>query len=453
MNVIHYHKGEVETQEIEVVREFPLALKVNGRELATLIASPHELRFLVAGFLRLQGFVRQSSDFHMLSVCEDFGMANVQIKGELPERLKPTLTSGCGTGITFNIPAPSENRDVTPPGRESFPVAGIFTLMEELARKAENYKAHGGIHSAAVGDDQGIILYAEDIGRHNTLDRIAGEALLKGINLEGKALVTSGRVSSEMIAKAMVVGISLIASRTSPTDMAIKLSEEAGITLVGYVRGGKFTVYSHPQRLGLVAKQLISDMTAVILAGGTSMRMGSNKALLPFGAGLLIEAVYRQLRGIFAEVILVTNTPEQYQFLPCRKVADLYPGMGALAGLHAGIFHSTTPAVFAVACDMPFLNEELIRFLASKLPGFEAVVPCSPTGQEPLHAVYGKECLPEIENFMADGRKKILDVIPRFNTREISASEVRLLDPDFSSFININTPEEFHNLGLRAEHT
>jgi CheY-like chemotaxis protein len=118
-----------------------------------------------------------------------------------------------------------------------------------LARLAENYKSHGGIHSAAVGDGASILLYAEDLGRHNTLDRIAGEALLKGIDLSGTMLVTSGRVSTELAAKAAMLGISLIASRTSPTDMAVKMCGEAGIALVGYVRGGRFTVYTCPERI------------------------------------------------------------------------------------------------------------------------------------------------------------------------------------------------------------
>ena len=93
------HDTLVPTQG-HVVQEYPLQLIVNGREIATLIGSPHDLRFLVAGFLRLQNFVQNLSDFEMFSVCEDFGSANVRIKGELPERLKPVLTSGCGTGIS-----------------------------------------------------------------------------------------------------------------------------------------------------------------------------------------------------------------------------------------------------------------------------------------------------------------------------------------------------------------
>jgi FdhD protein len=250
MKTVHlYHQGRFEEQQGETVREFPVVLHVNGREIATLIASPHELRFLVAGFLRLQGFVNSIDDFHMLSVCEDFGTANVRIKGELPERLKPVLTSGCGTGITFNLPAADARRVSAPPKHVA--VDTVFNLMDELNRRSEQYRSHGGIHSAAVGDDQGIILSAEDIGRHNTLDRIAGEALLKNIDLAGKLLVTSGRISTEIAAKAALLGITLIASRTSPTDMAITMCEQAGITLIGYARGDSFTVYSHPEAIFL----------------------------------------------------------------------------------------------------------------------------------------------------------------------------------------------------------
>src|SRR3954468_20691240 len=130
-----FANGRMEEKETGVVQEFPLVLRVNDRELATLVASPHDLRFLVAGFLRLQGFVSAVNDFLMLSVCNDFGIANVRIRGELPERLKPVLTSGCGAGISFNL-------DLPPAGTVSDAVTmapgAIFALMDELAKKADN---------------------------------------------------------------------------------------------------------------------------------------------------------------------------------------------------------------------------------------------------------------------------------------------------------------------------
>jgi FdhD protein len=247
--ILRYEGEGLVPAEHRPVREFPVKLVVNGRELATLIGSPHELRFLVAGFLRLQCFVKSLDDFLALSICEDIGVASVQLRGEVPERLRPVLTTGCGSGITFSLPSPP-SETAGGDGRKFMPAA-VFALMDELARRAGRYRSHGGIHSAAVGDGATLILYAEDIGRHNTLDRIAGEALLRGVDLAGKFLVTSGRVSSEMVAKASSLGISLIASRTSPTDMAVRLCSAAGIALLGYVRGGKFNVYAHPELLDI----------------------------------------------------------------------------------------------------------------------------------------------------------------------------------------------------------
>ncbi|AJE02759.1 formate dehydrogenase accessory sulfurtransferase FdhD [Geobacter pickeringii] len=459
MNTIHiYTNGRFEEKQTPIVREFPLVLHVNGREIATLITSPHDLRFLVAGFLRLQGFVESLADFHMFAVCDDFGIANVRIKNELPERLKPVLTSGCGTGITFTLEDGSEGGAVA----AAPPVApdAVFRLMEELAHRADSYRSHGGIHSAAVGDGEGnLILFAEDIGRHNTLDRIAGEALFKGIDLAGKILVTSGRVSTEMAAKCARLGIALVASRTSATDMAVTVCEKAGICLVGYVRGGKFTVYAHRERMTVAthgraihelplrqAKGRIPGVTGVILAGGQSSRMGSNKALLPYKGGRFIEAIHRQFSELFDEVILVTNNPEQYDFLPCRKVGDVYPGMGALAGIHAGLHHAANQAVFVAACDMPYLNSDLVRHLATRADPGGVLIPESPQGLEPLHAVYGKGCLAAIEATLLSGQRRIVSFFARTNVNRVNAEEVALFDPGFDTFSNINTPADYYRL-------
>jgi FdhD protein len=277
-----YHNGKLSAEEVSVVREFPLKLIVNGQELATLIASPHDLRFLVAGFLRVNGFVRTVDDFEILSVCSDMSTANVRVKGEIPEKLKPVLTSGCGTGITFALPGSDMPERKANPKNGAVLPADLFSLMEELARRAEQYRTHGGIHSAAVGEGGKIHFYAEDLGRHNTVDRLAGESLLKRVDLAGKTLVTSGRISSEMVAKSAHLGIAVIASRTSPTDMAVRLAEEQGITVVGYLRGGKFLVYCHPERLDCVISSKIQEVTGVILAGGISPGMGSDKTHMPY---------------------------------------------------------------------------------------------------------------------------------------------------------------------------
>ncbi len=442
--IIFDYKNEALTARTgSLVQEFPLQLIVNGRELATLIASPHQLHLLVAGFLRLQGFVNQADDFLMLSVCEEFGTANVRIRGELPERLKPVLTSGCGTGISFNIPGvcPDQHSGSAPVSPGS-----IFSLMDSLARRAEQYQAHGGIHSAAVGKNGELLLYAEDLGRHNTLDRIAGEALLKGIDLTGTEMVTSGRVSTEMVAKASLLGIRLIASRTSPTNMAVALCDSAGICLAGYVRNNRFSVYSHPEMIEHYhTSSKIDGITGVILAGGLSTRMGRNKALLDAGGKRLIELVFGKMAHLFERIILVTNTPETYRFLPCPTTPDRYQDTGSLAGIHAALCASPTERVFIVACDMPFLSEPLIRDLCSRAETHDAVVPNGPTGLEPLHAVYSRSCLPIIESAIHAGAKRIFDLYPRFSNTLLVPWDVLEQHPGAAeSFTNLNTPEEYN---------
>lgn len=445
-----YHDSALHATEGHVVQEFPLQLIVNGREIATLIGSPHDLRFLVAGFLRLQNFVQGLSDFEIFSVCEEFGTANVRIKGELPERLKPVLTSGCGTGVSFSMPDTVKSPEVNGTGRDSALIhpADIFSLMNHLSSRAEQYKSHGGIHSAAVGRAGELLLYAEDLGRHNTLDRIAGEALFRDIDLSGTMLVTSGRVSTEMVAKAALLGVRLIASRTSPTDMAIKLCEQSGICLVGYVRGGRFMVYSHPERIEPYPDDTkIEGVTAVILAGGESRRMGTNKALLKVGDSALIESVYRTLAAIFHEVILVTNTPEEYGFIPCRKVADIYPGAGSIAGLHAGLAASSTERVFVTACDMPYLNPDLIKLLCNISLNADAVVPVNSDGlREPLHAVYATSVLNEIQKSIERDDKSILNLLDRIHTTLVTPEVFQSIPGAEKSFCNVNTPEEYDRI-------
>jgi len=192
--------------------------------------------------------------------------------------------------------------------------------------------------------------------------------------------------------------------------------------------------------------ETITGVTGVILAGGRSSRMGSNKALLPYRGGLFIEAIHRQLAALFPEVLLITNTPEQYDFLPCRKAGDIYPDMGALAGLHSGLCHSTSAHIFAVACDMPYLDDRLIRYLAARRHGGDLVIPEGDGGLEPLHAVYGKGCLPHMEASLLANRRRIVSFFDRVNLVTVARDISAAFDPDLRSFSNINTPDDYYAL-------
>jgi Molybdopterin-guanine dinucleotide biosynthesis protein A len=320
--------------------------------------------------------------------------------------------------------------------------------MDKLAAQAEKYRSSGGIHSAAAGRNGELLLYSEDLGRHNTLDRIAGEALLRGMSLDGTMLATSGRVSTEMVAKSLLLGVDVIASRTSPTDMAVELCNRHGICLVGYVRGGKFTVYSHPEMIETtIDNGRIAGMTGVILAGGSSRRMGSNKALLKLDGMTMIEKVYQIVSSLFDDVVLVTNHPEEYSFIPCRKIPDIYQEYGSIAGLHAALTTTTTNRIFLAGCDMPLLNRELIRLLAQTSPEADAVVPLNSAGLlEPLHAVYAKSSLSAVSEMMEAGEKSILRLFDKITTTVLPPAAYAHLEQAESSFVNANTPGEFQAL-------
>ncbi|WP_303721222.1 formate dehydrogenase accessory sulfurtransferase FdhD [Malonomonas rubra] len=444
--IIRVSQGRSEQLQRQVVEEYPLRLRVNGRELATLVCSPHKLNFLLAGFFRLQGFIDSLDDIQSLGVCSDFGLAEVRLKGDLPERLQPTLTSGCGTGIAYNLPQQllSENKQRP----RHYDSDSVLRLMRELNNLTEQYRNHGGIHSAAIGDRDGLLLlHAEDIGRHNTLDRVAGEAMFRDIDLQDLMLVTSGRVSTEMIAKAARLRIGLIASRTSPTDKAIALCEQAGITLIGYVRGQNMEVYSHSQQLRISAGgERIAGVTGVILAGGESRRMGSDKSLLPIQGARFIDHVYRRMASLFDEVIIVTNSPDLYNEIPCRKVPDIYYAQGALAGVHSGLSHAKTEKIFVVGCDMPFVSSAVVKEICSHAEKGDLVIPHSSSGHEPLHALYSRSCLPAMEQVLDAGLKRIVRFFDQVKLVELPASRIRQFDPQERSFQNINTPEDYFRL-------
>jgi len=190
----------------------------------------------------------------------------------------------------------------------------------------------------------------------------------------------------------------------------------------------------------------LRDVTGVILAGGHSSRMGSNKALLPYCGGRFIEAIHRQFRGLFRDVLVVTNRPEQYAFLDCPLVPDIHAGMGALAGLQSGLFHSQTPHIFAVACDMPYLNDNLIRALVTRRHQADVVIPESEHGLEPLHAVYGRTCLPHMETALRTGRRRIVSFFDAVAVLRFERHQVVAIDPAFDSFRNINTPDDYYRL-------
>jgi len=185
-----------------------------------------------------------------------------------------------------------------------------------------------------------------------------------------------------------------------------------------------------------------TNISGIILSGGKSSRMGKNKAFIEIDGIPIIQRILTLFKTLFSEIIIVTNEVELFQNFEAKVHRDLIPGQGALGGLYTGIYYSSFPHAFCVACDMPFLKGSVIRYLIHKVEDHDVVVPRTGDGLEPLHAIYSKNCLDPIRKIMEHKQFKVLDFYPMVKVNIVEESEFRSLDPARESFLNVNTPEE-----------
>lgn len=247
-----WRDGALRAAEVAVVREIPVTVRLNGREIITLLASDDALDYLAAGFLKGEGFVARPEDIAAIRVDQERGTVDVEATAVDP--LAATLlerravTSGCGKGTTFTHALDALQARPAPPGPR-VGVADVRRLVRELLGGSALYREAGGVHSAALATAAGIVIFRDDIGRHNAVDKIHGECFLRGVPVEDKILLTTGRVSSEILVKAAKLGVPVLVSRSSATDLALELARRTGITVIGQVRGGGLTVYAGEERV------------------------------------------------------------------------------------------------------------------------------------------------------------------------------------------------------------
>jgi molybdenum cofactor guanylyltransferase len=195
------------------------------------------------------------------------------------------------------------------------------------------------------------------------------------------------------------------------------------------------------------------SLTGIILSGGKSVRMGRDKAFIEIDGIPIIQRIYNIFQKIFTEIIIVTNQKEFYSGFKAKIVSDLIINNGALGGLYTGLFFSSNPYSFCVACDMPFLKESMIQYLIKQANEYDVIVPRTEDGLQPLHAVYSKNCLESIKNIIGMGKYKIIDFYPLVKTKIVEESEFISLDLNLNlmreSFVNINTPGELNFLKER----
>jgi molybdenum cofactor guanylyltransferase len=184
-------------------------------------------------------------------------------------------------------------------------------------------------------------------------------------------------------------------------------------------------------------------VTGIILAGGKSRRMGQDKAFLPFGKGMLIERVIEVIQQVTADVILITNTPEQYQRFGLPMFSDVIPDAGSLGGIYTGLVSAKTPYSLCLACDMPFVKPDFLRFLCDTAAEADVVIPRNAEDFQPLCAVYSQACREPIRQKIEAGRLKITGFFDQVCVRVIDGELLARYDPHDIMFFNANTPEEY----------
>jgi len=252
INIVRFDRGTQIPREDWVAKEFPLTVMLNGQELATLLCSPKDLKYLAAGFLFSEGFIETKEEITGMTLAQQRGVVRVQTRDgkELTQEsfLKRVITTGCGRAIAFYNPADIDGVKEVGSDLQLSPL-DVFHLTKEFQHLSEVYRSTGGVHSAALCDTEHVLIFEEDIGRHNAVDKIFGKCLLEDIPTSDRIVITSGRISSEILFKVAKRNIPVIISKSAPTDLGVIVAQDLRITLIGFARGKRMNVYAGEWRV------------------------------------------------------------------------------------------------------------------------------------------------------------------------------------------------------------
>jgi FdhD protein len=247
LNYQLYENHQWQDVEGAITDEILLCIHVNGIELATFMCTPHDQDELALGFLRSEGIIHSLDEVRVLTISKNGTCVDIWLNRSVVEMPKRRIiTSGCGGGVTFDDltsrqPPLNTHASITP--------EQIFERMRDLYQACSLYQATQGIHTSALSDGERLLLVAEDVGRHNTIDRLWGKAMKQNLPTKGLILLATGRISSEMLAKAAKMEVPIVVSRTSATSLSISLAQAWNITVVGYARRNSLRVYTAVERV------------------------------------------------------------------------------------------------------------------------------------------------------------------------------------------------------------
>jgi len=240
--IIKIKESKAESFEDQIVEESSLSVFLNDQKIVTLMSTPADQKFLALGFLFSEGLITQKSDVR--KILFNSRKNEVKVLTEKKRRIPKSRSR-------LNLKKIDPLSDVLINLEFSLTCDQIEKLVREFEKRSSVFRSTGGTHSAALADKERILLFKEDIGRHNAVDKVLGEVLFKRISMEDKVLILSGRISSDILLKSARGKINLIVSRSAPTSLAIELALKLGITIVGFARGKRMNIYTYPARVTL----------------------------------------------------------------------------------------------------------------------------------------------------------------------------------------------------------
>jgi molybdopterin-guanine dinucleotide biosynthesis protein A/formate dehydrogenase assembly factor FdhD len=415
-----------------VVEEAVVQLVQSDDVLFEWRCTPHDLHALVAGRLYCEGLIRNASivDDLKIEVIDD--VITISLEAPLEAVREPSARAA-------NAPIPD--------------AAAFADMYRALFNRIDALHEGGGMHAAALVRDGAIVFQAEDVGRHNTVDKVIGLALLAEAAIEEYGLLITARVSGAIARKAARAGVAWLASRSIPTTLALREAEAAGLRIVG--RAGKY-VYPSDR----VPQSTISQppILGVVMAGGRNTRYGGLKAFAQVDGKAIVERVIAALMRVTTDVVVIANDAEAYASLGLPIRPDAVAAGGAVAGLLTALrwgAEKGATGVLVVACDMPFASGALLEQIAdtAAASGADVVAPESGSrrGIEPLFAYYSTRCIPAIEAAIARGDLRMIGFHDDVRVVPIGSGDVHGYGDPSILFMNVNTPDELAKACAVAE--
>jgi FdhD protein len=412
------------SRRVVPVDEVVCRLEHDGRTLHVFRCTPERYVDLALGWLITEGWARTTEDAPRLDVRQGEREVVVEIgamHGAGPDR-EIVQSPGVRDGAA---------------GDRATPLTDYSAAFRELYARATHYRDTGGIHAAAIFQDGELVAHAEDVARHNTVDKVIGAAARAGMVPARAGLVLTARVSGEMARKAARAGLAWIASRSVPTTLALAVAGRVGLSIVARAASADARVFTPADRpLG------------VILAGGRNRRFGGRpKALEEVAGRRIIERAADALRPVCTDVVVIANDPATYAEIDLDMRPDSREAAGPVGGVREAVAWARErglPGALVVACDMPFVSSDLLDALWRASEGADAAVPESggPRGVEPLCAAYRASSLSAIERALERGDLRAIGFFDDADVRRLAPGEVARHGAPERAFFNVNTADD-----------